>query len=72
MPARRSRASSAWAAARGLRALTAEVFQDNPASIRVLTRAGFAYEGEGEIYSLARGAMVPTLPLPPPARGMTR
>ena len=44
----------------GLGALVAEVFQDNPASARVLTRAGFDYEGEGEIYSLARGGMVPT------------
>jgi RimJ/RimL family protein N-acetyltransferase len=51
---------ASWAAARGLRALVAEVFQDNPASIRVLNRAGFAYEGEGEIHALGRGAMVPT------------
>ncbi len=48
------------AAAAGWRALAAEVFQDNPASAKVLTRAGFAYEGEGEVFSLARGAMVPT------------
>jgi RimJ/RimL family protein N-acetyltransferase len=45
---------------RGLAALTARVFQDNLASARVLTRAGFAYEGEGEAHSVARGAMVPT------------
>lgn len=44
----------------GWEALTAEVFQDNVASARVLTRAGFSYEGEGEVYSVARGAMVPT------------
>jgi len=50
----------AWAAGSGRRELTAEVFQDNPASARVLTRAGFVYEGEGETFSLARGAMVPT------------
>ena len=50
----------AHAAASGWRELTAGVFQDNPASARVLTRAGFAYEGEGETFSLARGAMVPT------------
>lgn len=49
-----------WAAEAGLRELAAEVFQDNPASARVLTRAGFDYEGEGETYSLARDAMVPT------------
>lgn len=41
-------------------ALTAEVFQDNVAAARVLTRAGFAYEGTGEAYSVARGAMVAT------------
>ena len=50
----------AWAAGAGWRQLTAEMFQDNAASAKVLTRAGFAYEGEGETYSLARGAMVPT------------
>lgn len=44
----------------GLAALTAQVFQDNVASARVLTRAGFVYEGEGEAHSVARGAMVPT------------
>jgi RimJ/RimL family protein N-acetyltransferase len=44
----------------GLGALTAEVFQDNPASARVLTRARFVYEGEGETFSLARNAVVPT------------
>lgn len=43
----------------GLSALTAQVFQDNVASARVLTRAGFAYVGEGESYSVARGAMTP-------------
>ena len=35
------------------------MFQDNVASARVLTRAGFAYVGEGESYSVARGAMTP-------------
>ena len=49
-----------WAAAAGMAELIAEVFQDNAASARVLTRAGFDYEGEGETYSLARDAMVPT------------
>lgn len=44
----------------GWDALTAEVFQDNVAAARVLTRAGFAYEGMGEAYSVARGAMTPT------------
>ena len=50
----------AHAADRGLRALTAQVFQDNEASVRVLTRAGFVYCGDGEGFSVARGAMVPT------------
>ncbi len=38
----------------------AEVFQDNPASARVLTNAGFQYIGDAEAHSLARGANVPT------------
>jgi len=45
---------------RGFAAVTAQAFQDNVASVRVLSRAGFAYEGEGELYSVARGGMVPT------------
>ena len=53
-------AVAAWAAARGLVALTAQVFQDNAPSIKVLTRAGFAYEGAGEVHALARAALVPT------------
>jgi len=44
----------------GLTALTAQVFQDNAASIKVLTRAGFEYVGEGTSHSVARAAMVPT------------
>ncbi|MDK3018238.1 GNAT family N-acetyltransferase [Pseudodonghicola flavimaris] len=38
----------------------ASVFQDNPASARVLTHCGFAYLGDAEIYSVARDATVPT------------
>jgi RimJ/RimL family protein N-acetyltransferase len=53
-------AMKAHAAAQGLAALTAGAFQDNDASIRVLTRAGFRYVGEDELHSLARGGMVPT------------
>ena len=53
-------AVAGWAAARGLVALTAQVFQDNVPSIKVLTRAGFAYEGAGEVHALARHAVVPT------------
>lgn len=44
----------------GIHRLTGQVFQDNAASIKVLMRAGFTFTGEGEIYSVARGAMVPT------------
>jgi RimJ/RimL family protein N-acetyltransferase len=49
-----------FAAEAGLREVSARVFQDNPASVRVLLRAGLAYVDDGEVYSLARGAMVPT------------
>jgi len=38
----------------------AQVFQDNPASARVLTNAGFEYIGDAEIHSVARNANVPT------------
>jgi RimJ/RimL family protein N-acetyltransferase len=48
------------ASALGLKALEAEVFQDNLASARVLARTGFTLEGEGETHSVARGGMVPT------------
>lgn len=44
----------------GNAAMFASVFQDNPASARVLTRCGFAYLGDAEVYSVARGATVPT------------
>ena len=40
----------------GARTYFAWVFQDNPASARVLTNAGFDYLGDAEEYSLARGA----------------
>jgi len=36
------------------------VFQDNPASARVLTHCGFDYLGDAEAYSVARQATVPT------------
>jgi RimJ/RimL family protein N-acetyltransferase len=48
------------AAEAGWTTLLADVFQDNPASTRVLVHAGFDYVGDGEIFSLARGGMVPT------------
>lgn len=38
----------------------ASVFQDNPASARVLTHCGFEYLGDAESYSLARDTTVPT------------
>jgi RimJ/RimL family protein N-acetyltransferase len=42
------------------RTMFASVFQDNPASARVLTNTGFQYLGDAEAYSVARGATVPT------------
>jgi RimJ/RimL family protein N-acetyltransferase len=44
----------------GRTTLFAEVFQDNPASARVLTNAGFDYIGDAEAFSVARNAKVPT------------
>ncbi len=38
----------------------ASVFQDNPASARVLTHCGFEYLGDAESFSLARDTAVPT------------
>ena len=40
--------------------LFAAVFQDNPASGRVLTNAGFAYIGDAESFSVSRDAVVST------------
>lgn len=42
------------------RTLFASVFQDNPASARVLTNAGFEYIGDAESFSVARNASVST------------
>ena len=42
------------------RTIFGSVFQDNPASARVLTRCGFAYLGDAESFSVARDATVPT------------
>ncbi|MGR3501085.1 GNAT family N-acetyltransferase [Pseudaestuariivita sp.] len=44
----------------GCATLFGSTFQDNPASARVLTACGFAYIGDAEAYSVARGANVPT------------
>ncbi len=38
----------------------ASVFQDNPASARVLVNCGFEYIGDAETFSVARAAKVPT------------
>ncbi|MDC0737185.1 GNAT family protein [Cognatishimia sp. SS12] len=38
----------------------ASVFQDNPASARVMTNSGFQYLGDAETFSVARNALVPT------------
>ena len=40
--------------------LFAAIFQDNPASARVVTNAGFEYLGDAEAFSVARNANVPT------------
>lgn len=42
------------------RTLFASVFQDNPASARVLTNAGFEYIGDAEEFCVARGSRVAT------------
>ncbi|CUJ27868.1 GNAT family N-acetyltransferase [Cognatishimia activa] len=44
----------------GSKTLFASVFQDNAASARVLTNAGFQYLGDAENFSVARNAPVPT------------
>ena len=44
----------------GAKTIFASVFQDNPASARVLTNQGFGYIGDAETFSVARGATVPT------------
>ncbi|MXQ07821.1 GNAT family N-acetyltransferase [Alphaproteobacteria bacterium GH1-50] len=45
---------------RGDKTMFASVFQDNPASARVLTNTGFEYLGDAEAYSVARAHIVPT------------
>ena len=42
------------------KSIFAEVFQDNPASARVLTNVGFEYIGDAVTHSVARGANVET------------
>ncbi|MDU8926990.1 GNAT family protein [Alisedimentitalea sp. MJ-SS2] len=44
----------------GCDTIFASVFQDNPASARVLTNQGFQYLGDAETHSVARAANVPT------------
>ena len=48
----------AQAGREGIGALTASVFQDNPASARLLVKNGFAHVGEETAFSIARGAVV--------------
>ncbi|MBU2934921.1 MULTISPECIES: GNAT family N-acetyltransferase [Pacificibacter] len=44
----------------GDKTMFAEIFQDNQASARVVTNAGFEYLGDAETFSVSRGARVPT------------
>ena len=44
----------------GNHTMFASVFQDNPASARVLTHCGFQYLGDAQSFSLARDTAVPT------------
>jgi RimJ/RimL family protein N-acetyltransferase len=44
----------------GDKTMFAEIFQDNQASARVVTHAGFEYLGDAETFCVSRGAMVPT------------
>lgn len=44
----------------GCETIFASVFQDNPASARVLTNQGFEYIGDAETFSVARNTTVPT------------
>ncbi|WP_092065126.1 GNAT family N-acetyltransferase [Poseidonocella pacifica] len=57
-----SEAVQALLAANPMRCQTifASVFQDNAASARVLTNAGFSYIGDAETYCVARDTTVPT------------
>lgn len=43
----------------GFDRIVGTVFQDNPASARVLTNAGFAHTGEAQAFSVARAAVAP-------------
>lgn len=44
----------------GNRTMFGSVFQDNPASAKVLTHCGFEYLGDAESFSVARDTTVPT------------
>lgn len=56
-----ARALLTWAAQAGTRAMVSGHFADNPASGKVLSKAGFLYTGEvRHRLSLARGVEVPT------------
>ena len=50
-----------WAAEQGWRELTAEVFQDNPASVARADPGRLRLRGRGgDLHALARGTMVPS------------
>ena len=56
-----ARAAADFAAALGVGPVTARHFADNPASGRVLAKAGFVYTGEvTPIFSLSRGESAPS------------
>lgn len=44
----------------GARQIFGSIFQDNPASARVLTNAGFDYIGDAETFCVGRGGVVQT------------
>ncbi|MCP5074038.1 MAG: GNAT family N-acetyltransferase [Rhodobacteraceae bacterium] len=44
----------------GCTSMVASIFQDNPASAKVITNAGFELIGESETFSVARNGMVDT------------
>jgi RimJ/RimL family protein N-acetyltransferase len=44
----------------GAEMLFGQVFQDNPASGKVLIHCGFKYLGDAEVFCVARDATVPT------------
>jgi RimJ/RimL family protein N-acetyltransferase len=58
--------------ARGIEAVASSVFVDNPASLRVQEKLGFAVTGTGEIWSRPRGTTVSKLTTRLPAAAWRR